>query len=293
MTDIMAYLAARSLRGDRSARADDGTTMPLLRPRLPSRYEPQEPGQATDVVHEDTSLDVAPPPRRADQSRDDAASHARRASSESQSPPPVTTPQHAETPSRNTSSPSADPSHPSTDGQRDPQLVMPPPAPMAADERTDAASPTEPPQPVRTQTSPPARERVPSDAVPQRERRAPISPEAGDATRQTQDRATADRAARQEPPALPPPRLPVTAPLPENPALRVVPAPLRPAGAADARRRPREEIAAKTSEPPRVQVTIGRIEIRAVSAPPPPQPRPAPRAPSMSLDEYLANRDKG
>jgi hypothetical protein len=42
-----------------------------------------------------------------------------------------------------------------------------------------------------------------------------------------------------------------------------------------------------------VQVTIGRIEIRAVSAPPPPQPRPAPRAPPLSLDEYLANRDKG
>jgi hypothetical protein len=44
---------------------------------------------------------------------------------------------------------------------------------------------------------------------------------------------------------------------------------------------------------PRVQVTIGRLEIRAAIAQPPPPRRPAPRAPTMSLDDYLANRAKG
>lgn len=44
---------------------------------------------------------------------------------------------------------------------------------------------------------------------------------------------------------------------------------------------------------PRVQVSIGRVEVRAVFAPPPaapPRPRPAP---AMSLDDYLKQRDGG
>jgi hypothetical protein len=41
-----------------------------------------------------------------------------------------------------------------------------------------------------------------------------------------------------------------------------------------------------------VQVTIGRLEIRAVTAQPPAPRRAASRAPSMSLDDYLAKRDK-
>lgn len=45
--------------------------------------------------------------------------------------------------------------------------------------------------------------------------------------------------------------------------------------------------------PPSVQVTIGRVEVRAVFAPPPPPvPPPAP-APIMSLDDYLSQRDRG
>ena len=44
-----------------------------------------------------------------------------------------------------------------------------------------------------------------------------------------------------------------------------------------------------TAEPP-VQVTIGRIEVTAVAAPPAPKRKTAPRQPSISLQEYLTRR---
>lgn len=45
------------------------------------------------------------------------------------------------------------------------------------------------------------------------------------------------------------------------------------------------------SEPP-VQVTIGRIEVTAVTAPAPPKRASLPRKPTMSLDDYLARRQR-
>jgi hypothetical protein len=43
-----------------------------------------------------------------------------------------------------------------------------------------------------------------------------------------------------------------------------------------------------------VQVSIGRVDVRAVFAPPPASPPPQPRsAPVMSLDDYLKQRDGG
>ena len=45
------------------------------------------------------------------------------------------------------------------------------------------------------------------------------------------------------------------------------------------------------SEPP-VQVTIGRIEVTAATAPAPPQRASLPRKPTMSLDDYLARRQR-
>lgn len=50
------------------------------------------------------------------------------------------------------------------------------------------------------------------------------------------------------------------------------------------------------SEPvPRIQVTIGRIEVRSNTSPPPPKPRSAPvrRGPALSLDAYLEQRNRG
>ena len=45
---------------------------------------------------------------------------------------------------------------------------------------------------------------------------------------------------------------------------------------------------------PAIQVTIGRIEVRAPAVPPPPAlPRPEPPRPAVSLDEYLQRRSDG
>ena len=44
---------------------------------------------------------------------------------------------------------------------------------------------------------------------------------------------------------------------------------------------------------PIVQVTIGRIEVRAVSSPPAPQPEPAPAGPRVGLEDYLRERNGG
>jgi hypothetical protein len=45
------------------------------------------------------------------------------------------------------------------------------------------------------------------------------------------------------------------------------------------------------SEPP-VYVTIDRIEVTAVTASPPPKRMPSPRRPTMSLEDYLARRQR-
>lgn len=56
--------------------------------------------------------------------------------------------------------------------------------------------------------------------------------------------------------------------------------------------------AVRTAEPvpPVIQVTIGRVEVRAVTPPrpaPPPIPVARPRAPTLSLDDYLKQRGEG
>jgi hypothetical protein len=44
---------------------------------------------------------------------------------------------------------------------------------------------------------------------------------------------------------------------------------------------------------PVINVTIGRIEVRATPAPQKPSPKPANRPPVMGLDEYLRRRSEG
>jgi hypothetical protein len=46
--------------------------------------------------------------------------------------------------------------------------------------------------------------------------------------------------------------------------------------------------------PPTIQVRIGRVEVRAIMSPaPPPRPKPPRRGPTLSLDEYLKQRNGG
>lgn len=130
-------------------------------------------------------------------------------------------------------------------------------------------------------------------AIAHREPRAPGFPETGAAdtgvaAQETQQPAILDRAKPDQPQAGPAFRTAIALPAREERAIRVVPAQQPQTSVPRAQRRSRE--AAEASAPARVQVTIGRIEIRAAN--PRPQPRPAPRPPAMSLDEYLANRGK-
>lgn len=126
-----------------------------------------------------------------------------------------------------------------------------------------------------------------------REPRAPGFPETGAAdtgvaAQEMPQPAIPDRAKPDQPRAGPTFRPAIALPAREERAIRIVPAQQPQTGVLPAQQRPREAVEA--SAPARVQVTIGRIEIRAAN--PRPQPRPAPRPPAMSLDEYLANRGK-
>jgi hypothetical protein len=82
-------------------------------------------------------------------------------------------------------------------------------------------------------------------------------------------------------------------------------APVRPGEIAPARRREPLREPARRSDPggprppadrpavPSVQVSIGRVEVRAVFAPPPSAARRPSPAPALSLDDYLKQREKG
>jgi hypothetical protein len=59
------------------------------------------------------------------------------------------------------------------------------------------------------------------------------------------------------------------------------------------RARRKETTQRPNEEPTEVHVTIGRIEVTAVHAPPAPKREPEPKKKLMSLDEYLASRQKG
>jgi hypothetical protein len=58
---------------------------------------------------------------------------------------------------------------------------------------------------------------------------------------------------------------------------------------ADANARP---AAMERPSVPRVEITIGRVEVRAVYSPPPPAERKTAARPMLSLDDYLKQRDK-
>src|SRR5215469_5938888 len=65
MTYVLAYLAARSLRGAHAVPTDDGASMPVIRPRLPSRYEVngRQPQIAVEEIEQESaSVEPAPAP---------------------------------------------------------------------------------------------------------------------------------------------------------------------------------------------------------------------------------------
>ncbi len=81
-----------------------------------------------------------------------------------------------------------------------------------------------------------------------------------------------------------------------SPAVRSFPPPASPPhnqGGTPARRSP-ELTAERAATVPTIRVTIGRIDVRAVTPPePPPRPKPVRSGPTLSLDEYSRQRKGG
>jgi hypothetical protein len=293
MSGVLGYLAARSLRESLpAASGDEGhRPQPSVRPRVPSFYEATEEREfrlsAPILIEEETaSSEQAAKPRAAPSL-----------------PAAFPAPAHAAV--------DAAAPHPSS-------APSPPPLPLRHDSNADIARTREPTaarsrvDKIRGQRSgdmaPPTTERGASKAASPSRPEALEAPPAVDGPRV----------------AAPPPEQPVPrsraiidSAAPENLRAPFAPPPLivRPRCDADKDRpwqgvearvpglvpkidAPREvlrqpqRLAPAPPAAPRVQVTIGRIEIRAAYAPPRPPPAPRP-APAMSLDDYLANREQG
>ncbi len=267
MSGVLAFLAARSLTGAPSV-AEDGTPAPALRPRVPALYE--TPADSTaDFPIEEIAEEAAPasrprgataspvPPTTIEPARPEIpAPEPRRAAM----PRPVAR-EDAHSPVPTPHTPSAAPpieSRPDAPLETPPRLErMAEPAPH----RTEQVSPPPVPAPIMQAPAP--------SEVPKQQTQATA------ANQRIVESAASPQRVSQPPPLAPPPLAPPA------PLLAPLPPPVR----APAVAMPRAPEAA-----PRVQVTIGRLEIRATSAPPAPEKRPAPRQKSMSLDEYLARR---
>ena len=293
MTNIMAYFAARSLRGSRNSPAEDGTAVPTLRPRLPSRYEgsdAQEVSAASDFAREEAFVTWGRSPIPAASVPEPPALPQPGAPGTPRRPQAV--PRDGETSRREAPPHAPAQSLARSDRERGSDHVAAAPLkPAAAAEITEAVSPLAPQRPAPMAVPP----RLPEDprhgALARQERRPMISLEADHARRPTPEHAPTERVASRQPQPLSQASAPVAAPLRAGLAFPVVPAMPRPADTPQTPPWQRERVAEKAPASPRVQVTIGRIEIRAASAPA--QPRTQPRPPSMSLDDYLAKRGEG
>jgi hypothetical protein len=301
MTSFLASLAERSVRaptpdavtgrvreGDPAHDAPPGAIVPRRR----SRYEPQGPEPELGEVDERVEATAGAPPAAAPPRRREAAADVRSAPAG-----PIDAPHSA-----SAELPMYDPVEPA-----------PRPAPAAT------------PAPAVRLAAPPAPSTPPPVAGTADGTTMPLISHAGDADGRPEritarrERIATDRAApapvaslEQQSadeivPALPAPSRAPTARIgaPPAPVALAESTALRPGEIAPASRRdPPRDIARRSDFPgsppsadqpavPSVQVSIGRVEVRAVFAPPPsPVRRPAP-APAMSLEDYLQQREKG
>jgi ribonuclease E len=282
MSNLLTHLAARSLGAKEQG-------VPALRPRLPSLYEPGADKNPDRT--ERLAVEVEAEAPEAD-SRPARPEGARRPSFEPRPPatqdPSLSAPNAAAAPAARSPRPMREtvvrerPEEPSA-RRAPPQnsappagvlapaaMIQPPPSQGAAEKaRTGALGRDEPPTTLRpvvpaaeaAAARPSAALAAPKIAAPQ-VLAPPIRVEAATPG----GRNETDRAPK---PSAPP----------------VVPAPPR------ASLRREQRLAPEPSAPQRVQVTIGRIEIRAAAASPPPMAPVRPK-PAMSLDDYLAQRER-
>jgi hypothetical protein len=293
MTNVMAYFAARSLRGVHKALAEDGVVTPVLRPRLPSRYEtmaPLEAGATGDIAGEDAFFEPEPLPRRRPPTAEPAPTAAPAIFAAPVPPAAASVPQATATTPPAGAPPASALRSLRADRERGPDhLALSLSQPAAAAANAIAAPPLSP-QPIPS-AGPPAVRAEPRSAAVAGQPPPPIPPAIGEAPYRSADSKPIGGIA----PASPPPSTPVPAavvtPLRESRLARPAVAPPRLGDVSQPPTRPRDTVIEKPPAAPRVEVTIGRIEIRAASIPAP--PRTAPRAPPMSLDDYLAKRARG
>ena len=286
MSSIVAWLAARSLPGTRTVAADNGAPMPQVRPRLPGRYEtdaasPSAPPE--EAAHEEAPAATPPAPRT------EAAAPAReqrRGEPEHQpqqrpaAVPPIVA---VEPPASEHSAPRAHAAH---DVAPAVTKVAPPASKLPIDKTRDASAKL---TNNSAQAGPAATAGPPEPAPHEAAPRHPAPPRdfAGEQPRATPTEP-AEMAPREKPRPPPTPAV-LIATAQRAPVVRAEP--IVPSHA-DRPRAPVPDIAA-AAPPPRVQVTIERLEIRAATAQPPPSRRSPPRPSTMSLDAYLADRGKG
>jgi hypothetical protein len=268
MSDFLATLAAHATR-----------TVLTVRPRLPGRFEPARqaapaaPGDDFEVVTE--ALAPVPP-----------------------SPPAPSLPPSGTPPGVPAGKPDARETPPGTEGTRLQPAVEP--TPVVVSRHADAAPPTALPAPTvltppRAVVPPiPAAVRPVALDVPRPEPAAPRSAQ----RLPSESEATLQRVL---------PR-PITVPL-EQTVVRALARPQQTPQSSGTEEATRERKAPAAAVPvvlpqpvpvgrqesardlaPTVQVTIGRIEVRAILATSAPPPRPAPKRPVTSLEDYLRAR---
>lgn len=289
MTNVMMYLAVRSVHGLHRATGDDGTLLPPLRPRLPSRYETPEwpePDVATDIERDEAFQEAEATPRGA--VPEQAPEAPRRSVPQPRAMPPPATPPADIGPATGDLTlrgPVAPGVEPAKEEHLERAILQ---APAPAGEKAAA----DPLRATRHQPAP-VGDQLPTHDHPRNDNRIPraASAETNDRMQQVPGPLLSSQGVPKQPQDPVAPRPTVVTPLAEGRLIQAVPASPRPPDTPRALRRSRDAIEPQAPAPPRVQVTIGRLEIRAASVVPPVSPR-APRVPSMSLDDYLTKRNR-
>ena len=280
MTRAMAFLAARSLPGGRPVPGEEGA--PVLRPRLPTRYDPAapeaDPATPTPVVAER----APPPPPLPRPAGPPPVPHpgAGRAGDpvlpRGDRPPAGPEPRSPATAAAEPGTPVQVPAPPPrrASSEPPPRQPRPAPGPEMPEKRDPVVAPvriTQPVPPPPRVAAPPQQEAVTTVRPPGLEAAVSAFPAAPASGRGAAASLPADR-----------PEGPRGAAMPVAATARPVRAPLPPPN------RGRVEATAE----PRVQVTINRVEIRAAAPAPTPARRVARSAPVMSLDDYLLQRGR-
>ena len=290
MSGVLGYLATRSLR-DAPATApgeEQRPPSPSVRPRVPSFYEAMQERQPwrnpAGFVEEQTENEQEPttPPAAASLSTPiPAPSRPARSPAATPHPTPATPPPPRQD-SKADVAPAEEPAPARSRERRPPHAdEKVPPLPVERSVSTDAPFHGQAADTPRSLDGP----RIPPPAprqvvVPSRAARVSAAAEPSPAPRAepqpvVRPREHSDASSAQE--------------STETPVQRLVP---RHDTSLEALRQPERPLPARP-EPaaPRIRVSIGRIEIRAAYPAPPAPPAPRP-APAMSLDDYLAKRER-